>query len=198
MASKIPVVNESPLQFITPPPTGGLHLSPVTCNEVSEILSSLKNSAPGYDNLSAELLKVVSVAIVKPLTHIFNLSFSSGIVPQELKMAKIIPIYKAEDPAIFTNYRPISILPSISKILEKLAYDRLLGYLDKNEILYKHQYGFRKSRSTSMAITHFTNELHRANDNKEHTIGIFLDLSKAFDTVDHPILLQKLKYLGLC
>merc|ERR1712035_191640 len=72
-----------------------------------------------------------------------------------------------------------------------------LGYLDKNEILYKHQYGFRKSRSTYMAITHLNNELHRANDNKEHTIGIFLDLSKAFDTVDHPILLQKLKYLGL-
>lgn len=113
-------------------------------------------------------------------------------------MAKIIPIYKAEDPAIFTNYRPTSILHSISNILEKLAYNRFLN-LDRNEILYKHQCDFMKSRSTYMAITHLANELHRANDNKEYTNGFFVfDLSKAFDTVYHFILLQKLNYLGLC
>lgn len=135
---------------------------------------------------------MVSEVIVKPLTH----TFSSGIVPQELKLAKIIPIYKAEDPPIFTNYRPTSILPSILSILEKLAYNRCLN-LDKNEISHKHQYGFRKSCSTYMAVTHLANELHRANDNKEYTNGIFFDLSKAFDTVYHLILLQKLNYLGL-
>lgn len=119
-----PVLNGSPLQFIAPFPTCGLHLSPVSCTEVSEILGSMKYSAPGYDNLSAELLKVGSDIIVKPLTHIFNLSFSSGIVSQDLKMA------------------------SISKILKKLVYYRLLNYLHKNLILYKHQYGFGKSCST--------------------------------------------------
>ena len=140
---------------MTLPPTGGFHFSPVTSIEVCKVLGSLKNSAPGYDNLNAELLKEVSDAIAEPLTHIFNLSFNKGIVPQVLKIAKIIPVYKAEDPAIFTNYRPICILPTISKILEKLAYNRLIKYLDENEILCKHQYGFRKSHSTNMAITHF-------------------------------------------
>lgn len=154
MAAKIPVVNRSPLQFRVPPPTGGFKLSPISCTEVSEILDSLKNSAPGYDNLSAELLKVVSDVTVKQLTHIFNLSFC-GIVLQELKMASG-NIY----------YRPISILTSISKILEKLVYNRLLNYLDKNEILYKHQYGLRKYR-LYMSITHLTNELYRAIDSEE-------------------------------
>lgn len=94
------MVNGSPLQFRVPPPTGGFKLSPVSCTEVSEVLSSLKNSAPGYDNLSAELLKLVSDVIVKQLTHIFNLSFSSGIVPQELKMASG-NIYQLQ-----TNFHP--------------------------------------------------------------------------------------------
>ena len=184
-------------QFMKSPPTAGFHFSPITSNEVCQTLGSLKNSAPGFDNVNAELLQVISDVIAEPLTHIFNLSFSNRIVPQELKTAKIIPIYKGEDPTIFTNYRPVSLLPTISKILEKLSYNRLLRYLDKNDILFQHQYGFRTSGSTYMAITHLTNELYKAKDKNQSTKGIFLVLSKAFDTVNHHILLQKLKRLGL-
>ena len=143
------------------PPTARFHCSPISSNEACQILGSLKNSAPGFDNVNAELLQVISNVIAEPLTHIFNLSFSNGIVPQELKTAKIIPIYKGENPTIFTNYRPIYLLPTISKILEKLSYNRLLRYLDENDILFQHQYGFRESRSTYMAITHVTNEYWR-------------------------------------
>jgi hypothetical protein len=131
------------------------------------------------------------------LSHIFNQSLVSGIVPSILKIAKVIPTFKAGDNHTFSNYRPISILPSISKILEKIVYARLHDYIDKNTILSPHQYGFRPNRSTVMAINDLYSKITEHLDNKHHTIGLFLDLSKAFDTLDHEILLSKLNSYGI-
>ena len=104
----------------------------------------MNNAAPGWDDLSADSVKLVPDDISLPLTHILNLSFQQGVFPNELKTAKVSPLYKANDPMKFNNYRPISLLTIFSKIFEKLMYARLLGFLNKYHILYKYQFGFRK------------------------------------------------------
>ncbi len=122
---------------------------------------------------------------------------SQGFVPDEMKIARIIPLYKAEDKSFVKNYRPISILPVFSKILEKVFYNRILNYLNKNEILYANQYGFRKGHSTASALLDLYDKISEAIDKREVAVGVFLDLSKAFDTVNHNILFEKLEYYGV-
>ena len=132
-----------------------------------------------------------------PLSNVINKSISQGIVPTCMKKAKIIPIYKAKDEQQFTNYRPISLLPTISKVLEKVMHKRLYNFLNSENILFKSQYGFRKKHSTNHAISELVMKILDAFDNKEYTVGIFLDLSKAFDTIDHSLLINKLKFYGI-
>ena len=126
-----------------------------------------------------------------------NLSLSQGIFPNKLKVAKVVPIFKSGEQSSFTNYRPISVLPVLSKIYEKVVYKRLLNYLTENNILYHNQFGFRNRHSTAHAIVHLLDQISKAIDNNQFTIGVFLDLSKAFDTVNHNILLSKLQHYGI-
>ena len=114
-----------------------------------------------------------------------------------MNIAKVTPIFKSGDNQVFSNYRPISILPSISKVLEKIMYTRLYDFITKNNILSSHQYGFRPNRSTYMAINDMYCKITSDLDDKLHTVGIFLDLSKAFDTLNHNILLHKLNLYGI-
>ena len=120
--------------YLKNPVSGTFFLKPVTESELLEICRSLKNTnSIGFDDISCTVLKQISYAIVKPLVHIFNASFSLGIFPSKLKIAKIIPVYKKDDKHLFQNYRPISILPNISKLIEKCAFNRLYSFLCKNE-----------------------------------------------------------------
>ena len=144
----------------------------------------------GHDGISTNIAKLIAKDISKSLTHIFNLTFSTGIIPDNLKVALITPIFKSNDTMRFKNYRPISVLVCFSKLLERLMISRLSKFINKNKILSKHQYGFRKNRSTEHALTDFIDKITKAIDEGEYSIGIFLDLSKAFDTIDHKILIK--------
>ena len=118
---------------------------------------------------------------------------SSEFFPDRLKISKIIPIFKSDNASLAQNHRPISILPAFSKIFERAVYNRIFQFLVDNDILFKHQFGFRPGHSTSHALINFVNKAANAVDCQEYLAGIFLDLTKAFDTLDHAILLSKLE-----
>ena len=135
--------------------------------------------------------------ISSPLVIIINQSLQKGIFPDKLKIAKVIPVYKSEDPCLFVNYRPISLLSNFSKFFERVVYNRLIDFVQKYDILYNCQFGFRKNHSTALACIHLINKIASAIDRHETTAGVFLDLSKAFDTIDHQILFGKLEHYGI-
>ena len=132
-----------------------------------------------------------------PLKCILNLSLQQRIFPENLKIAKVSSIYKKDEEFLLTNYRPISVLPCFSKLLERIMYNRLFKYLSENSILYEKQFGFQTSHSTEHAILLLVNQLYQSFDENKFTLGIFIDLSKAFDTVDHKILTKKLELYGI-
>ena len=185
-----------PSHYVCKNVANSIFLTPTDENEFFDILLELKNSSAGHDGISMKMLKLMKNYIVGPLVHIFNTSFVQGKVPDALKIARVVPILKKGDPSIFSNYRPISVLPSISKLLEKLVYKRIITFLDSNNILHDNQFGFRKHRSTEHAVQFLTHKFYEAVESNNYMMSIFLDFSRAFDTLSHNILMKKLYHYG--
>ena len=121
-------------------------------DEISRTINSLKNASAGWDNIPTFVVKKVSKHIIRPLTYLINKSIEQGIFPDELKVAKVFPIYKSGDKKCISNYRPISVLSFFSKVFEKVMYNHLIDFIDENNILSKHQFGFRKNHSTKFML----------------------------------------------
>ena len=163
------------------------------------MIASLSNSdGVGIDGFSLKLIKHVTNCLSNPLAEIFNRSIHTGVFPGRLKHAKITPVHKADDKLSINNYRSISILPVFSKVFEKLTHQRLVSFfIQKCNTICDNQYGFREKHSTYMALLNIIDQISTEMDNRRYYVGIFLDLSKAFDTIDHNILLTSLKYMIL-
>lgn len=174
------------------------NLKVTNSKEVVNVIKSLKNTnSTGFDDIPISIIKEVKYHLSGILTHLINSSFISGIFPNQLKTSKIIPIHKRDNPKKLSNYRPISLLPVISKIYEKIVNNQLTKYLDENKLLINNQHGFRPGKSVITGAVSFIESVIDSVDKGNCTIGIFMDLSKAFDSVDHSLLIDKLKLLGI-
>ena len=166
------------------------HFTEVSENTISDFLKELKtNKATGIDNLSGRFLKDDSKVSATPITQICNLSIKLSTVPNECKIAKLKPLYKKDKKTDPKNYRPISLLPVISKILEKVIHDQNMEFVTKKNILYKFQSGFRKFHSTDSCFSYLQDTVAKGFDLGLLTGMILIDLQKAFDTIDHKILI---------
>ena len=170
---------------------------PSTPNEVFLLIGGLKkNKGTGPNGIPTEILQLISFFISIPLSKIYNMCITSGVQPDKLKLAHAVPIFKKGSRLLVSNYRPISLLSNINKILEKIMHKRIYAFLEKYEILYNLQFGFRSKYSTTHALIHMTEAIRSALDSGNVTCGIFVDFAKAFDTVNHEILLKKLDNYG--
>ena len=177
--------------------TKSIFLTPCIEMELIKIIEKLPNKkSAGHDDMSNVFLKELKCEIVAPLTIIFNNSLNSGTFPALMKHAEVVPLYKSGPKNETTNYRPISLLLTLSKILEKVMYKRIYNFLNVDQ-LFKSQYGFRSQHSCQDAITELTSSITKNWENNKSSIAVFTDLSKAFDTLQHEVLFNKIEKYGI-
>ena len=197
IAEDIPQSNIDPISYIQWSNPSSIYLNPVTPFECAKVITNLKNTKEELDHLPVTLFKEYYCLFIDTICNLVNASFESGIFPEKLKVARVIPVYKKEDRENITNYRPISMLSFMSKIYEKLIYSRLIKFFNHHNILYDLQFGFRSGTSTTDAISCLVEYLYEVLNQKEYAINVFIDFSRAFDTVDRKILLRKLERYGV-
>ena len=174
-------------------------IKPTNTLEVINNINDLNtNKGTGPYSIPTNIFHLIKFAVADPLVEIINLSFRTGIYIDSLKISKVMPIFKEKGCELeCSNYRPISLLSNINKIIEKLMHERIYTFLEKFKCIYELQFGFRKGHSTSHALIDLTEAIRKAIDENKYSVGVFIDLQKAFDTVDHKILLKKLDYYGI-
>ena len=194
----LPNITESPINYLDNKNLNSIFLSPVDHIEVENEISRLDSSkSSGPHSIPINLLKILGPYISNSLATLINQSFFKGIFPNQLKVAKVIPVFKKGDTETKSNYRPISLLPVFSKLYEKLMYKRLYSFITHNKIIYPLQFGFQENHSIDHALISMTEAIRNTLDNRKYGCGIFIDLQKAFDTVNHDILINKLEHYGI-
>ena len=167
----------------------------------NDVLAAIKKidiyKSSSIDNLSSRILKVAFLALIPQMTYLYNKSFSCNIFPNSWKIAKVIPLQKSGDSSDVNNLRPVSLLPLPGKLAERLAHSQISTFLEKNQMYNENQGGFRKNRSTIATTTDFTDDIGLGLNKNKYTLASFIDLRKAFDTVNHDILIDKLYEFGL-
>lgn len=199
LASKIePPMYNSFRQYMTNPTHKVFKLREVNIQDISKIIKELKSktSKDPY-GMSNKILKDIVEEIIAPLTLLVNQAISTGKFPEKLKMAKVIPVYKKAEKENVENYRPISVLPVLSKVFEKTMHKQLQEYFETNNLFYDRQYGFRKGHSTELAVLDLMDTIYWSIETAKVPINIFIDLTKAFDTINHDIMCSKLEYYGI-
>ena len=169
---------------------------PIDKKEIEGAINDLKNNGRGVHKISSSVLKQSKSIISDILVFIFNLCITQGYFPTELKTGCLTPIFKSGSKNDVCNYRPVCSLSPFSKIIERVTYNRMIDFIEKNNILSETQFGFRKGFSTEAAIIQFIDEIHKGINDRQYTAAVFMDLSKAFDVLDHEILKLKLEHYG--
>ena len=195
---KIPKSKKTFSLYLSGANNKSIFLKPCTTNEILLLINTMKASkASGPNGFSTSLSIQFSGALIDPLVSIINMSLNEGIFPNLLKEARVCPTYKKGEVTKCENYRPISLLSNISKLVERVMYNRLEEFLKSSEVFYKYQFGFRKHYSINHALIIIVEKIRDALDKNMYTCGVFIDLEKAFDTVNHQILLSKLYHYGI-
>ena len=198
ITKNIPRSNNSPINFMGQRIGNSFFITPSVSSDIHDIISLLDSGKSlGPNSIPIKILKSLSSVVSSPLSQIINESFQTGIFPDKMKVAKVIPLFKKGCPLTASNYRPISLLSVFSKVTEKIMYKRLYSFLENHEVLYNLQFGFRGSYSINHALVSLTEAIKNSLDNRKYGCGIFIDLQKAFDTVNHDILLKKLERYGI-
>ena len=196
--NKIPNSKKHFSEFLGDSNKNTIFLTPIDNDEVLSMISKLNSSkACGPNSIPYNLLKTHSNVLLEPLRELLNMSILQGSFPTLLKFAQVCPIYKKKDKEKCENYRPISLLSNLSKLFERAMHTRLYNFIENSDQFYEKQFGFRKKYSTNHALLSIVEGIREKLDNKTFVCGVFIDLEKAFDTVNHKILLKKLEHYGI-
>ena len=196
ISDQLSINNTSPISYLSST-YPDFTLSDTTPDEIIDIFKSLNDSAPRYDGIYIKTIKLMSTVLAPHISQLVNLSFHQGIFPDSLKVAKVIPIHKGGKFSDPNNYRPISVLPILSKIYERAMYDRVVVFLNTNNTQTDSQFGFRKKLFPKLAIVQLINYVLQELGHGKYVITVFLDLRKAFNTLNHEILIKKLCRYGI-
>lgn len=179
-------------------PNSSMFMKPTIPQDIHKIITSLKNTpSTGYDGISTKIIKTVSTIIAPVLSHLINMCILHGVFPKELKISIIKPLFKKDNKDNMSSYRPIALIPILSKIFERVIYNQINSYFEKNKLFVDSQKGFRKNKSIDMAIYDFLKLVSNRVDKRKPALALYMDMSKAFDRVDHRILINKLDAYGI-
>jgi len=192
----IPVIQSSPLDYMGASSPHSIFIQPSVPAEITSVVRGLISKPSNFNSVPVFIFKQIIDIVSPTICNLFNMSINTGVFPECLKEARVVPIYKSGERCNTNNYRPISILPVLSKVFEKVMFNRIQSFVKTNKLLNDHQFGFRENSSTSDAVSQFLDSVFESFSRSISLLAVFIDFSKAFDTVNHQVLCTKLHHMG--